>query len=77
MFLLIMIHGKSRMAPVSPLGAWSHPSGDGSAVEGSFAALGELSMLPYNNPPEAQVLSVLACVTGNLRRWFIFPSEID
>lgn len=65
------------MAPASPLGVWSHPSGDGPAGEGSFAALGELSLVPHNNLSEAQVLSVLAHVTGDLRRWFIFPGEID
>lgn len=45
-------------------------------VEDSFAALGQLSILPHSNAPETQVLSVLLCVTEDLRRWFIFPGEI-
>lgn len=51
-----------------------NPSGDGPAAEGSFAAPGELTVLLYCSPPEAQVLSVLSHVTGGLR---IFPGEID
>lgn len=77
MFLLMIICGNSGVTPVSPLGAWSHAPGDGPAVGGSPAALGEPNVLPCNNPLEAWVLPVLTRVTWDLRRWFIFPGEID